>query len=206
MPQSLHKTCRGFTLIEVLIAMALFAILSVMAYTGLQSVIRSKTTTEAELVRLKQVQLGIMNLTDDLQQLADRDGQDALRSQLHKLSSQENNYLLAFTRSGWKNFAKLPRSTLQRVAYHLDEDRLIRTYWYHVDRADDEQIVERVLIENVESVDFRFLDDNNEWHNEWPTASTLASGDPVELPVAVETKLTLGDWGEITRLVEVKQL
>ncbi len=205
MPLNRATSSAGFTLIEVLIAMALFAILSLMAYTGLQSVISSKTITEAQLERLKQVQIGIMNISSDFEQLADRDGHDSLGGVLHKLTTQNSDYEVALTRSGWKNFANLPRSTLQRAAYHIDDNTLIRTHWHHIDRADDEQTVKRSLIENIESIEFRFLDMENEWHSDWPGATTLASSSRIDLPKAVEIKLTLSDWGEITRLVEVKQ-
>ncbi len=196
---------RGFTLIEVLIAMALFATLSALAYTGLQSVINSKDDTEFELQRLKQIQLSVMHLTKDLSQLSQRDATDALGGRLYRLSTQESDYTVSFTRNGWRNFAQQNRSTLQRVAYHLEENQLIRTYWMHIDRADEEIKVERAILDNVTDLTFRFLDPDNQWQDDWPDASTLSSGTSVSLPLAVEIRLTLGDWGEITRLVRVLQ-
>ena len=194
---------RGFTLIEVVIAMAIFAILAAMAYSGLQSVINSKTHTEAGLDRLQAVQMSMLALSNDLQQIAPRDAQDALGGNLHKLSTQSSEYLLEFTRSGWRNPAESPRSSLQRVAYKLDEDRLIRIYWSHVDRADEERWVERVLIDNIESLQLRFLNEQQEWAQDWPEASVLASSNTSPLPLAIEATLKTSDWGEITRLLRV---
>ena len=195
----------GFTLIEVMIAMAIFAILAVLSYTGLQSVITSKTGTEAQLERLQQLQITMLNISSDLQQLSNRDGHDSLRGLLHRLSTQNSDYLLEFTRSGWRNPANQPRSTLQRVAYQLDEDRLVRIYWRYVDRADEEDRVDRVLMDNVQSLQLRFLDDENQWQDNWPSAMALTTGDPVGLPKAVEVELEMADWGKITRLIEVVQ-
>lgn len=195
---------RGFTLIEVVIAMAIFAILAALAYSGLQSVIDSKSHTEAGLERLQAVQMSMLTLSSDLQQIAPRDAQDALGGRLDKLSTQSSEYLLEFTRGGWRNPAESPRSSLQRVAYKLDEDRLIRIYWSHVDRADEERRVERVLIDNIESLQLRFLNEQEEWTEDWPEASVLASGSNSPLPLAIEATLDTHDWGEITRLLRVR--
>ncbi len=197
-----HKSA-GFTLIEVIIAIAIFAIISLLAYSGLHSVINSKSHTEAALNRLQELQMTMLTLGGDLQHLSDRDGHDALGGELLKLSTQDSNYILTFTRSGWRNPANRARSTLQRVAYKLDEDKLIRIYWTHVDRADDEQVVERTLISNIESLELRFLDEKNEWQTNWPTANALASATPSDLPSGVEITLKMNDWGEIKRLVRV---
>ncbi len=203
--QSATHNNRGFTLIEVMIAIAIFAVLAVLSYGGLQSVIGSKTRTEAELDRLQQLQISMLNLTDDMQQLSKRDSHDALGGLLHRLTTQQPDYIVELTRSGWRNPAEQTRSTLQRVAYRMDEDRLVRIYWRHLDRADDEDRVERVLINNIEELKLRFLDASNEWQDSWPSAEALATDEPVTLPRAVEISLVMGDWGTITRLVEVPQ-
>lgn len=203
MPLNAIHNKSGFTLIEVIIAMAIFAIVSLLAYTGLHSVISSKSHTEAALDRLQELQMSVLTLTGDLQHLSDRDGHDALGGQLLKVSTQDSSYILAFTRNGWRNPARQPRSTLQRAAYKLDEDKLIRIYWTHVDRADDEQVVERTLISNIESLELRFLDEKKQWQTDWPSADSLASDAPSLLPVAVEFTLKMNDWGDIRRLIRV---
>lgn len=200
-----HPTNRtnGFTLIEVIIAMSIFAIVAILSYTGLQSVINSKTITEASLDRLQELQTTMLTLSTDMQQLTARDAHDSLRTILPKLTTQNTEYIVSFTRSGWRNPANRTRSTLQRVAYIKDEDKLIRRYWSHVDRADDDLFVDRELINNIEDLELRYLDSENEWHDDWPTANALASGAATELPKAVEITLKMSDWGDIQRLVRV---
>jgi general secretion pathway protein J len=200
---ALHKQ-PGFTLIEVIIAMSIFAIVSLLAYTGLHSVITSKTRTEAALTRLQELQMTMLTLGSDLQFLADRNARDALGGKLLKLTTQDSDYVVAFTRSGWRNPANQLRSTLQRVAYRLDDDKLIRIYWPHVDRADDDLVVERTLISNIKSLDLRFLNEKRKWITDWPDANNLATaGLTAELPIAVEVTLSMNDWGEMTRLIRV---
>lgn len=193
----------GFTLIEVIIAMSIFAIVAVLSYTGLQSVINSKTRTEASLDRLQQLQMTMLTLSTDMQHLSNRDGHDSLGGKLDKLTTNNTDYIIDFTRSGWRNPAKQARSTLQRVAYLMDEDKLIRIYWTHVDRADDDARIERTLISNIDKLELRFLDEKNEWQSDWPSADSQTSGTPSQLPAAVEIILTMNDWGSIKRLIRV---
>ncbi|VAW61396.1 hypothetical protein MNBD_GAMMA08-1722 [hydrothermal vent metagenome] len=193
----------GFTLIEVIIAMAIFAIVSVLAYSGLHSVINSKTRTEGALNRLKELQMTMITLGSDFQQLSSKNANDALGGRLLNLTTQNSDFTVSFTRNGWRNPANRPRSTMQRVAYRLDDDKLIRTYWTHVNRADDDRMIERTLITNIESLDIRFYDDRRRWRTNWPSAANLASSEPIPLPLAVEVTLNMGDWGEIKRLFKV---
>jgi len=197
------QTNKGFTLIEVIIAMSIFAIVSILAYSGLHSVISSKTHTEGSLDRLQELQMSMLTLAGDMQHLSARNGHDALGGTLLKLTTQDSDYIVSFTRNGWRNPAEQARSTLQRVAYRLDEDKLIRMYWTHVDRADDELVVERTLMTNIESLELRFLNDKNEWKTDWPSADNLAASDPIGLPSAVEITLNMHDWGKIIRLIKV---
>ena len=194
---------KGFTLIEVIIAMSIFAILAILSYSGLHSVIMSKTSTEASLERLQELQMTMLTLNSDLQQISKRDAHDALGGSLQKLSTLSSEYLIEFTRSGWRNPANLQRSSLQRVAYQLKDDALIRIYWPHVDRADDDQRVERTLIHNIESLEILFLNADKEWKEDWPSATALTSTDPAELPAAIDVRLKMNDWGEIKRLIKV---
>ncbi len=196
----------GFTLLEVIIAMSIFAIVSLMAYGGLYSVINSKTHTEDALERLQELQLTMRTMSDDFQHISSRSGHDALGGILLPLTTQRSDTLVEFTRGGWRNPASQVRSTLQRVAYIMDDDKLIRRYWSHVDRGDDERFFDRTLITNIESIDVRFLNEKRTWKTDWPSASSLASttaNAPAELPTAVEVTLKMNDWGEIIRLIRL---
>ena len=199
------KQLNGFTLIEVIIAMSIFAILAMLSYSGLNSVINSKTHTEASLNRLEELQISMLTISSDFMQLSQRDGHDALGGKLLHLTTQNSDTIVSFTRNGWRNPANQIRSTLQRVAYKIDDEKLIRFHWSHVDRADDEKVVKRQLITNVEKMSLRFLNAKKEWKNDWPSASALATNDAIVLPLAIEITLQLNDWGEIKRLISVAQ-
>ena len=192
----------GFTLLELLVAVAVFAILSSMAYGGLRNVIDNSKQTELSMQRLQQVQLAMLKISRDFTQLSQRNIRDEY--------GNPNNYIMAgeggdvfieFSRGGRRNPAQLQRSHLQRVAYKLEENTLSRLHWPHLDRTQEMQAYESVLLEDVENASIRFLDSSNEWHNEWPPLN--ATGQPGDAAVtlsAIEFTLELQDWGELVRI------
>ena len=114
-------------------------------------------------------------------------------------------YVIQITRGGWTNPALLqmpPRSDLQSVAYYLDSDnRLLRRYWYHVDRFDANAFTDRLLMKDVVGLTFRFATPSGEWLSTWPPEDALdADEDFDELPVALEATIELDDLGSARRL------
>lgn len=194
---------QGFTLLELLIASVIFAIMAIMAYGGLNNVIKNSESSKQALDRLKQVQQSVAVLNRDLSQIIPRPIRDEFGNQQPYINAENNiDNLIEFTHGGQVNPAGLLRSTLQRVAYRFDEDKLVRLHWPQLDRTQEMEAKESVLIDNVENVVIRFLDQNAEWQEQWPPQN--ASGGSGSLaPVAIEIVLTLKDWGEIRRLYQV---
>ena len=192
----------GFTLIELLVAMLIFAVLGTAAYQGLFQIQRVRDGVIAQSDYLSRLQRSFYWMSEDMAQLSDRPVRTTLGSLLPSFEfSETGESLIEFTRAGWTNPAAdiLPaRSTLQRVAYSLEGDRLIRRYWYHLDRVEDEASKRRLMIDRVASVGMRFLDQDGDWHTSWPPPST--ESDAVSLPRAVEFSLELEDFGTVTRL------
>ena len=111
--------------------------------------------------------------------------------------------LVDLTHSGWSNPAGVPRSTLQRVTYRLEDNKLERGYWNALDRVMTTEPTTVTLLDRVRSVSFRFMDQNQGWHEQWPPLG-YSGPDVARLrPIAVEITLDLEDWGKIVRLVEV---
>ena len=195
----------GFTLLELLVAVAIFAVLSAMAYGGLRNVIDNSQQTEIAMQRLQQVQLAMLKISRDLTQLSQRSIRDEYgNTSNYILTGQGDDIFIEFTRSGRRNPAEMLRSHLQRVAYKLEENTLSRLHWPQLDRTQEMLPYESVLLEEVESAGIRFLDINNEWHEEWPplSATGQSDGNTVALS-AIEFTVTLQDWGELVRIFMV---
>jgi len=195
---------RGFTLLELLVATAIFAIVSIMAFGGFNAVLAQRDRTMENLARLKDVQFAMRILAQDLYQITPRSVRDELGNQEKPavLAGERNEYLVEFTRAGWTNPAALPRSTLQRVAYRLEDETLIREYWPVLDRTLSNEPVEMELLQDVEAIEFSFLDLQREWQTEWPPLGAAGPIASRARPLAVEVTVDLLDWGRITRRVE----
>lgn len=193
----------GFTLLELLISIAVFAILSAMAYAGLQSVMDAKRVTEVQEERLVELQTAFMLIGRDMEQTVSRPVRDGFGDeQAAMLGSPFGNVLLAFTKAGYTNFLNRPRSTLQRVAYRLEDDELKRLSWPMVDQDFDQEPVERVLVKNIKKVEFSYFDGSDQPKDQWP-ASSFEDVSLTALPQVVEVKFTLDDMGELRRLFRV---
>lgn len=197
---------KGFTLIELLVAVTVFAVLSVMAYGGLRSVINNSAHSSAALERIHEVQRAMHVIARDLSQIVKRDIRDELGVRHPALSASNiQDSLVEFTRNGRRNPAELSRSTLLRVTYKHEETTLTRLFWPQLDRVQGMTPYETTLIEGVKNIELRYLDDQNNWQSQWPPDSTQQANSisPDSLPIAIEVKLELEDWGEITRVVRV---
>ncbi|NIA28112.1 MAG: type II secretion system minor pseudopilin GspJ [Desulfobulbaceae bacterium] len=192
----------GFTLIEVLVAMAIFGVMSMLAYMTLgQTLANSEMLTE-RMDRLRAIQQTVRFLSSDFVQAAPRPVRLELGDSMGPavFTSLSGEFALELTHGGWGNPAGLPRGTLQRTAYRLEKDELVRYHWNVLDRTYANQPIANVLLDGVESLLFRYLAADGEWSEVWPP---LAQPDIRARPRAVEIVLTLADEGEIRRLLEV---
>lgn len=198
---------RGFTLLELLVALAVFAIMAIAAYSGLRSVLFTHAAVEEENRRLAAVQLAVFRLEQDIEQALPRGVRDEYGEPQPALRGGELlSDALILTRAGWDNPLGQPRASLQRVAYRLQGGRLWRLYWTVLDRGGAIEPRETLLLDQVSAFRVRFLDQSDAWQNDWPPPISSAVDDTLPpdlntLPRAVEITLTLEDWGAITRLL-----
>jgi len=203
----------GFTLIEVLIAMAITAFIAVVAYSGLSAVILGVDSVRAEAARLNELSRVFNLLSRDLRQVVNRPVYDEFGSRRSALEGGPlAREMLSFTRAGWHNTAGSPRSALQRVSYYLDDGALVRASWPVLDPATAIEPIETILLENVEVFEVRFLADTTAlsvnqdstidrrlWAENW-IADISQPGQLAEPPVAAEIRLEIEGWGELERL------
>lgn len=193
---------RGFTLLELIVVLAIFAVLSVLAYGGLSSVLSARTRVADALERTNALQKGYLRLRNDFQQLRERPIRDDYGTTQAALVVQPDGSV-EFTRGGWRNPLGLPRATLERVAYRLEDGRLLRSSWRVLDRGQNVEPAEVVVLDRVEEIAWRFLDQKREWQTSWPDATGLLNANPAAPPgppQAIELTLELEDLGEVRYL------
>ena len=202
---SVRSLVRGFTLLELLVAMAIFAFMAAVMYTGTQLVIEERQVINARLDQLQSLQRTVRLLQTDLAQLYPRAVRDELgRGSVPALVTEGQEAVqFQLTRSGWRNpDMSANRGVLQRVQYRYDpeEETLYRDYWPVLDRLLSNEPREQALLEGVTSFEIEFLNGQDVWQTLWPPAGGTSN---TLLPRAVRYRLELDAFGEITRLVEV---
>lgn len=196
---------RGFTLIEVLVALAVFGIMAALAYGALSQTLLSAEILSDRMDRLQALQRTIRILTDDFQQLAPRPVRNEIGDGFGPALDTDFNsgFAIELTHGGWNNPIVLPRGTMQRSAYRIEEDELIRYHWRVLDRTFSNEPVSVALIDGIESIVFLFMQTDGEWTEKWPPANQPGPLGSRLRPRAVQIVLTLENEGEITRLIEV---
>jgi general secretion pathway protein J len=196
---------QGFTLIEVLVALAIFGIMSTMAYQALGQSLSNADLLTARMDRIQAIQRTMSLVGRDLMQAAPRPVRDLLGDgHIPSMRTSLNTeFALEVTRGGWPNPAGLPRGTLQRVAWRIEDDELLRYHWNVLDPTLANEPVITQMIDDVESILFRYRTAGGEWTEQWPPLGAQGVVAQRIRPQVVEVVLTLTDEGELRRFFEV---
>ena len=192
---------RGFTLLEMLIALGVFSVIGIMSS---QLVARMMDTTERVTDRgreLTELQRAFEIMRRDIEQVSYRYVRDELGDAGLPLEIGGNE-LIELTRNGWVNPTGAPRTELQRVAYELRGSALYRIFWPVLDRAPTTVPLEQLLLGDLSNAEFRAVDLSGAEYLYWPLSPEYDE-DPERQLVAI--RLTVGSetFGEIQRLWEV---
>jgi general secretion pathway protein J len=192
-------TRRGFSLVELLVALAVFATMAAIAWGGLDSVVRTRAALTHEQDELRSLMATVDGLQRDLRQAVARPVRGNYGEPVAAFLGGSDR--MEFTRLGFANPQAELRSNLERVGYALDGQRLVRATYAALDRAPGTQPRLRAMRDQVRALRLRYLDAQQRWVGAWPEPDTR-EGDAM-LPRAVELRIDTADYGEITCLVEL---
>lgn len=195
----------GFTLMEVLIAITITAVIGLGVWQVLNGIISSRDRVDELAEKFDGLQRTILLLERDLNQVVNRPARDIYGEFHPALTSREEGIALMLTRQGWRNPLGLRRSSLQRVAWEYTGTEVHRRYWPQVDQGQEDNSEDLLLLDDVLAFQVDFLDSRGKWHSEWPTDEEVAAILPGErpetgLPRALRITLEHEVFGEIERL------
>ncbi len=198
----------GFTLLEVLIAIGITALIGLGTWQLLGGTIRAQQITQNNSERFEQLQKMMLILSRDVQQVSHRAIRDEYGDFQPAVSNRNTLYVMELTRSGWRNPMGDTRSDLQRVSYELLDGELLRHYWTMLDRPQDSESVIQTLLTDIDAIVLRFMDDENQWVESWPPEQTDTDNSRIGkylLPKALEITIEHNYFGSLKRLYDLPQ-
>ncbi|MGH8173465.1 MAG: type II secretion system minor pseudopilin GspJ [Rhodanobacteraceae bacterium] len=197
----------GFSLVELLVALAVFAALAAAAYGGLAEIARARGALAAHQDRFAAAARTITALERDLRQAVSRPVRGGARGEeIPALAGTADR--LELTRLGFANPRAEARSNLERVAFAVDNAQLMRGRYAVLDRAPDSVPAQSVLLDQVNALRVRYFGTDGIWRDAWPPAE-LAAGTPGDVPMterlprAIEFRIDASGLGELRRIVEL---
>ena len=192
---ALRPSASGFTLIEILVALVIFAAMAAITWGALGQIARARSALAAEQDRFAQVVVAMTDLERDLRQAIARPLRGNYGEQVPALLGFGDR--IELSRLGYANPRAEPRSNIERVLYALDDSSLRRGRYAVLDRAAGSVPEWRDLLSRVSLLRLRYLADDGTWRDQWPPRDV-----PLQtLPRAVELRMELDDFGELRRVV-----
>lgn len=190
---------RGFTLVEMLVALTIFALMSVLAYRGLSSVLQTREHLTEDNRRWRDIALTLAQLEQDLNQVVNRPVRDSGDLSLPAMVGNPqalgaNEAQLSFSRMGlaWQTGVL---ADVQRHGYRLNNGTLEQLVWPVLDQAPRSEPAVYPLLERVNRFELRYLDGSGNWQPSWPLPGVAAI-----LPAALEVVVELDNGARLTRV------
>jgi len=184
----------GFTLVEMLVALAIFGMIAAGSVALLSFSVRAQDMADRQLASLSEIRRAGTLLGADFAQAVPRPWRDESgqpQRSFYGTGGQETR-LFVLVRGGWDNPDGLARSSLQRVEYRFQAGRLYRVGFAHVDGGGAASVSS--LVDEVQGVTLRYRGRDGAWLESWDRP------DPRDLPVAVEMTVTTERFGTVRQL------
>jgi len=192
---NMPNTVRGFSLIEILVALVVFAAMSAIAWGSLSQIAKARSALGIEQDRFAAIVRTIGDLERDLRQAISRPLRGNYGEAVPALLGHSDR--IELSRLGFANPRSEPRSNIERVLYAINEKTLRRGRYAVLDRAAASTPEWSDQLANIEGLRLRYLGAGADWSDQWPPQDALAE----TLPRAVEFRITLHEWGELRRVI-----
>lgn len=195
---SLGRRIRGFSLLEVVVSVALFAVIAALSYGGLDSILAARRQLDEQAQALARLQFAVGQIERDLRAAARRPIRDASGRSQPALAGSSSGFELS--RQGYANALGQPRAEIERVGYRRQQQTLQRLRWAVLDRAPGSLVEPLDLLTGVDDFRVRYFARGGREFDRWPPPNLQD-----ELPVRVEVEIELQRFGRIRRVLELPE-
>jgi general secretion pathway protein J len=205
-PERWRQACapRGFTLVEVLIAIAIFGILAAVSYRALTAVLETRERVEKENRKWRTIAYAITRIEEDIGAVINRQVRDANGNLRPALVGNPvpgpGDGQLVFTRSGELDENGYDTAP-QRVGYVLRDGVLMQLTWPVLDQAPGTQPAVTPLLLGVQSIEFAYAGANGQPTPFWPQSGV--TGADTSLPIAIAMRITFASGEQMSRLFAI---
>lgn len=223
----------GFTLIEVIVAIGIFSILSIGCYKIVNGIISAQDRVASHSEKMREIAKAIRTMESDLQQVVNRNILDnngnSVAAYITDIEDyQGDNIKVEFSRIGFRNPLFVKRAGVVRVSlgYQDEIDKkefemlgfpnnkfegddkkgyIFRYVWPVLDRGNNTKPEKQILLTGVSSFDFEYLDGDENWVTDWPPLGNTGQKSS-DIPYAVKFKITMEENFFVERVFSMQRL
>lgn len=193
---------RGFTLVEVLVALFVMAIIAIASFRGLDAVVRTRDAVTSETRKWQNLMFLFSRMQQDVALAVQRPVRDRLGTvQPEWIGNPDpvapEDGQLILTRAGSSDLLDAQVGP-QRIGYRLENNTLFALRWTALDQPPDAEPRRYPILQGVTDFHLRYMGNNGVWYEKWPVPGQAG------IPLAVEVKLTLAGMQPITRLLPTR--
>ena len=191
----------GFTLIEILLALMIFAVVATMTSIGLRNITTGRDKLQQRAKVVAKLQLATVIMQQDILQMVNRGSNSSQQQAFPAIVASAEK--LSFTSANNANiYGTQQHSDLMRVSYSIDNNNLIRTINLFVDAATDSKPIVQILLKNVSALQWHFINKDGKPLTYWQVES-IQGVDPYALPRAVIVDFDVKKLGHVRRVYPV---
>lgn len=195
---------RGFTLLEILIALTVFAILSVITATAMHQAFNTRERLNKQADQLNKLQIAVTQIQRDTQQIIKR---PILGTEMHTFAPfiGQPTYI-EFTKDGIANpLATAQQSALQRIAFLCDANQLIRRKWHSIDTPKRNQYQDKTLLTSLSACSFSYIAHNQQTFTEWQAYALQQNQSDETFPMLIQLNIKT-NWGKMSLLFKLPEI
>ena len=180
----MNKPQAGFTLLELVIAIAIFSLLGIGCWRLFDGVVRAERSSSAHEQSLRSLQRAVALIERDVLQVQTSRRNPGVVLYPHQLNLRRGN---------WRNPLGQPRSELQDISYRLENGVL----WRYSQGRDLPVLQKQKLLSDVRDLSWRLFDPDSGWRSDWPNGKAA----PNTTPRALEIQFSVGRFERVRRVL-----